>query len=131
MAQPATPARNTPCLTLSGSAAAYKAGGLEFTINPKAALFRHNSLIGIGMGVSSRVTEEWSLAADYTPLVAGDNTRDTADGSMIRRALYGVSVRYSGLKGGMTVDLGWTNATGGTTGAALTLGEAKPLREVG
>lgn len=122
LAEPTTPARSTPCLTLGADAAAFRCRAFQVTVGPKAALFRHNSLVGVGVGISARVAEGWSLAAGCTPLIAGDNTRDTSDGSMMRRTLYSVALHYACRDGALTAGLGWSNATGCTTGSSLTPG---------
>ncbi|MCX6360846.1 MAG: hypothetical protein NT029_13615 [Armatimonadetes bacterium] len=131
VAQPRTPARGKPCFTL-GASAGYEIGSdLALTLNPKAVILKENVLVGVGMGVAARAGSAWTLIADCTPLVTGDNTRSIIDGGKIRRTVYGAALRYNAREfgDGVTVDLGWTTGLGSSTGTSLTpgLGDAKAL----
>lgn len=131
IAQPRTPARGKPCFTLGASAGWTPGADLALTLNPKAVILKENALVGVGMGLAARVGSAWTLIADCTPLVTGDNTRSTIDGGKIRRTTYGAALRYNAREfgDGVTVDLGWTNGLGSSTGTSLTpgLGDAKAL----
>jgi hypothetical protein len=63
-----------------------------------------------------------SLVGDYTPLLSGDNTRDTITGGLMRRDVYGVAIRFETADERFLLDLGYTNGVGSTTGFSLTPG---------
>ncbi|MBC8102751.1 MAG: hypothetical protein H7Z41_09210 [Cytophagales bacterium] len=119
---PDTAAQNDPVLTL-GASAAYPLGKTAaFYLNPKAILLRDNLLLGFGFGVQARLSNRVSLLADITPLLAGENTRSTDDGDRERRSVYGIALRIARPDNPLSVDIGYSNGTGRTTGAALTPG---------
>lgn len=122
-----TPAQKDPFVTL-GAAAAFPLGerGTAY-LNPRAVFIEDNTLIGIGIGAHARLSERTAVFGEYTPLIAGDNTRDTVTGRPRRRDLYGLGLRFTAAPGAGTghaweVEVGFTNGTGLTTGFGLTPG---------
>jgi hypothetical protein len=122
VALPDTPARTSAALTLGLSATNSPGRRVAFTLNPRVAFLDNNTLFGVGLGVQLRLGGRISLIGDYTPLLTGDNTRDTTSGALMHRDLYGVAIRYSAPEERLTLDLGFTNGTGATTGFSLTPG---------
>jgi len=119
---PNTPAQDNVVVTL-GLSAGSSAGNRSFAIvNPRAVFINDNVLLGIGTGGQIRLSDTLSLRAEYTPVISGDNTRSEVTGDKRRRNLYGIGVRYGSPDGRYYADIGFTNATGLTTGAALTPG---------
>jgi len=118
---PSTPALGDAHLTLGFSAEAQMGGGSAVFFNPRAALISNNTIVGLGFGARVRLGNQLALIGDYTPIVTGDNTRDTTTGATKRRDVYGVAVRFS--QGDrFSVDVGYANGTGSTTGFGLTPG---------
>ena len=117
-----TAAQSDTFLTLGATASAELGERATAYLNPRAVFIEDNTLVGIGLGVRARLTAHLDLVGDWTPLVAGDNTRDTTTGSTRRRDVFGVAVRYTAPDGRYALDLGFANGTGHTTGAALTPG---------
>jgi hypothetical protein len=115
--------------TLGASAGYSPVSKLRLYLNPKAVFLDRNSLVGIGIGASVDLAPKLLLIADWTPLVAGDNTISTSSGTGSRSQLYGVGLRFQDLWAGGSLDIGVTNATGITTGSSLTpdLGDAPAL----
>ena len=128
---PNTPAQGSSAGTVSGIAAMRFGERITGYLNPRAVFVSGNSIVGIGVGGSVRVADNLHLVGDWTGIVSGDNTRSTADGSRIRRDVWGVALRFShpSESYSVDVDLGWGNATGPTTGFSLTpgLGDASGL----
>jgi hypothetical protein len=95
-------------------------------LNPRAALLKDNMLYGVGFGVEGRLSSTLTVVGDVTPLVRGDNTRSTTDGSREKSTVYGVALRMTPRPrpdgSGMSFDIGYANGTGITTGFALTPG---------
>ncbi len=120
---PVTPAQNDVYLTLGVAATARLGANGALYLNPRAVFVDHNTIAGIGLGARLRLAPAISLAGDYTPVVSGDNTRDETTGARRRRDVYGVGVRYAVAKNArLEIEAGYTNATGPTTGFALTPG---------
>jgi len=119
-ALPNTPARTAAAMTVGLSAATPTGRLAVFTLNPRVAFLEHNTLFGLGLGVHLKLGSGISFIGDYTALVAGDNTRDSATGALMSRDVYGVAIRYSTRQ--LSLDLGFTNGAGGTTGFSLTPG---------
>lgn len=121
VAFPSTPALGDAHLTLGLSAESPMGNGSAIFINPRAAFIANNTIIGIGVGARVRIGNRLSIVGDYTPIVSGDNTRDTTTGATKRRDVYGVAVRFSS-GDRISVDLGYANGVGSTTGFGLTSG---------
>ena len=97
---------------------------LTLLLAPRAVFIEDNTLVGIGGGLAWKLTDTGELVADVTAIVHGDNTYNTHTGERVRRAVWGVALRMRPENGDrkMTIDLGVTNALGGTTGMSLTPG---------
>lgn len=106
--------------TLGASAGFATIQKVRLYLNPKAAFLDRNSLVGIGLGASVDLVPKVLLVADWTPVVAGDNTVSTSTGGLSRAQLYGVGLRFLDLWQGGSLDIGVTNAAGVTTGSSLT-----------
>jgi hypothetical protein len=98
--------------------------GLTLNLAPRAVFIEDNTLVGIGGGLALRLTDTGELVADATAIVHGDNTYSTSTGARARRAVWGVALRMmpSGGDRHRTIEIGVTNALGGTTGMSLTPG---------
>lgn len=122
VSQPSTPDRGSASLNLGLSASVSYKHWVTFTLNPRAVVLDDSALVGIGLGAQIRLTQGVSLVGDYTPIVSGNNTRNTIDGSPMRRDVYGVALRLSASDNRTSLDLGYTNGLGSTTGFSLTPG---------
>ena len=97
---------------------------------PKAIFIEDNTLVGIGGGVAARLSTSLQLVADVTAVVEGDNTYDIRTGNRKQEsALYGLALRFTPPRrnaapdtGELSIEVGVTNAIGGTTGFSLTPG---------
>jgi hypothetical protein len=121
---PNTPAQSQTFCTLSGIGEIKITDRVTGYLNPRAILIDQNTIVGIGVGASVRVSDKWHVIGDWTGIASGQNTRSMADGSRKRGDVWGLALRYtSERKGGhVDFDLGWGNATGSTTGFSLTPG---------
>jgi hypothetical protein len=119
---PSTPAQDDAVLTLGASLAVPAGERIQLFVNPRAAFIEDNTLFGIGLGATARLGDRVSLVGDYTPLLSGDNTRDTTTGGLKRRDVWGAAIRFGSADDRVLVDLGYTNAVGFTTGFSLTPG---------
>jgi len=121
---PNTPAQGSSAGTFSGIAAMQFNDRITGYLNPRAVFLSGNSIVGIGVGGSVRLSDHIHLVGDWTGIVSGDNTRSTTDGSRIRRDVWGIAFRFTHPSDTNTIDidLGWGNATGSTTGFSLTPG---------
>lgn len=100
-----------------------QANPVNFYVGARGVAGPHSNLAGIGAGLSAAVTPEFELFGDATWVFTGENTYSTTDGSLQRRSVYGVGVRYTGaVTGGpnYSIEVGASNAIGGTTGFSLT-----------
>lgn len=97
---------------------------LTLLLAPRAVFIEDNTLVGIGGGLAWKITDTGELVADVTAIVHGDNTYNTHTGARVRRAVWGVAIRMRPDDGDRKtiIDLGITNALGGTTGMSLTPG---------
>lgn len=91
---------------------------------PRAVFIEDNTLVGIGGGLAWKITDTGELVADVTGIVHGDNTYNTHTGERVRRAVWGVAIRMRPENGDRQtiIEMGITNALGGTTGMSLTPG---------
>lgn len=127
---PRTPAQNEATVTLGGAASFRAHERVTLVLNPRATLQDSNVTVGIGLGAHVTLAPGLSLLGDWTGIVTGDNTRRTSDGSRDRRDVWGAALEWSGMSGGgnaanateFALALGWSNATGSTTGFSLTPG---------
>jgi len=119
---PSTPSVSDAHLTLGLSAGASVGNGSEIYVNPRAVLIADNTIFGLGLGARVRLRDQLALIGDYTPILSGDNTRDTTTGAAMSRNVYGAAVRYLSTNDHYSLDLGYTNGAGSTTGFALTPG---------
>jgi hypothetical protein len=117
-----TPAQRDAFLTLGLSGQTDVGSRAVLVLNPRAVFIDGNTIVGIGVGTEIHLSHGVSVVADYTPIVAGDNTRDTSTGNRKHRDIYGGAIRFSTNDGRIALDLGYANGTGRTTGAALTPG---------
>jgi hypothetical protein len=117
-----TPAQSDTFLTLGASAQHNLGSRAALVLNPRAVFIDGNTIVGIGLGGEVQVSPGVSLVADYTPIITGDNTRDTSTGNRKHRDIYGGALRFSSKDGHVALDLGYANGTGRTTGAGLTPG---------
>ncbi|NLI01074.1 MAG: hypothetical protein GX446_16450 [Chthonomonadales bacterium] len=97
---------------------------ITLLLAPRAVFIEDNTLVGIGGGLAWKINDTGELVADVTGIVHGDNTYNTHTGERVRRAVWGVALRMRPENGDRqtTIDLGITNALGGTTGMSLTPG---------
>jgi hypothetical protein len=120
---PDTPAQSgNASLTLGGTASTVIGKGSSVYLNPRAIFIKDNTIVGIGIGARLRLSDSIVLVGDYTPIISGDNTLDTGSGALKRRDFYGAALRFTTHKGDLSIDLGYTNAAGSTTGFSMTPG---------
>jgi hypothetical protein len=119
---PDTSAQNDPTLTLGIAAGLPVGKSITLYTNPHVIFIKDNTLVGLGLGVRARLSDNLSLIADVTPLLTGDNTRSTDDGTREWRTIYGVGVRFTNPKTPVSFELGFANGTGRSTGSSLTPG---------
>lgn len=121
---PATPAQHNTTATLSGVGEFRLFDRVTGYVNPRAVFLNSNSLFGVGIGTSIRVTNNIHIVGDYTPIVSGENTISNLIGVRSRADIWGVAVRLTAAGSGhhYDLDLGYSNATGSTTGTSLTPG---------
>jgi len=119
---PSTPAIGDTHLTLGLSAGASIGNGSAVYVNPRAVFIADNTIFGLGLGARVRLRDQLALIGDYIPILSGENTRDTTTGGTKSRDVYGVGVRYLSSNDQYSLDLGYTNGAGSTTGFALTPG---------
>ena len=121
LADTQTPAQDHKLAATLGGSVGYSLDRMvRFYFNPKAVFLDHNTLVGLGLGASVELVSKVSFIADWTPMVAGDNTIDTQTGNRSRGQIYSAGLRYSGSHHKNVLDLGVTNGTGITTGSSLT-----------
>jgi hypothetical protein len=117
-----TPAQCDKFLTLGAAASRSLSDRIEVTANPRAIFIEDNTIVGFGLGASAKISDNLSFGLDYTPILTGRNTRSVTTGDMMACDLYGAMLRYSMRGGNANLTVGYTNATGGTTGFGLTPG---------
>ncbi|MCW3055015.1 MAG: hypothetical protein JWN14_4185 [Chthonomonadales bacterium] len=119
---PSTPDRTAASVTLGLSASTSFKRRVTLTLNPRAVLLENDVLVGIGIGAQVTLAKGVSLVGDYTPILSGDNTRNTVNGGLMRRDIYGAAFRFSSSDSNVFFDLGYTNGLGSTTGLSLSPG---------
>ena len=120
---PNTPAQSgNASLTLGGTASTDIGKGSSLYFNPRAIFVKDNTIVGIGLGARVRLSDSLVLVGDYTPIISGDNTLDTGTGALKKRDVYGVALRFTTHQGSLSIDVGYTNAVGSTTGFSMTPG---------
>ena len=119
---PDTPAQGNAVLTLGATAATAAGSRVNLYFNPHALFLEDNAIVGLGVGAHVRVSDTITLVADFTPILTGENTRDTTTGARKRSDVYGVVLRFGSPNGRTTFDLGYGNGLGSTTGFGLTPG---------
>ncbi len=121
---PGTPAQSQTYGTVSGVGEMKVHDRVNLFINPRAIFIEGNTIAGIGVGASVRISDRVHIVGDWTKIVTGENTRSVDDGTRTRRDIWGAALRWSSGGEGVPVDfdIGWGNATGSTTGFSLTPG---------
>ncbi len=119
---PNTPAQKSAHLTLGLAGSMSVASGVDVYINPRVVFITDNSIIGLGIGGKAKLSRQISLIADYTPILSGANTIDATTGTQRSHDVYGAALRFLTNNGAVSIDLGWTNGVGFTTGSSLTSG---------
>jgi len=122
LALPNTPAQQSAHITLAASGSYSPCASFNLYVNPRAVLITDNSIVGIGLGGSVKLSNNLYWIADYTPILAGNNTLDLGTGNQKSRDIYGIGMRYISTNSKMSLDIGWTNGLGYTTGSSLTPG---------
>jgi hypothetical protein len=119
-----TPAQSTTYGTVSGVGEVKVHPRVTLFVNPRALFIKDNTIAGIGVGASVRISDRVHLIGDWTKIVTGDNTRSVSDGTRIRKDVWGAALRFTSGGEGIPVDfdIGWGNGTGSTTGFSLTPG---------
>ena len=118
-----TPAQDSRVAAIAGLSIAYPISPqVDVFVNPRVVALDSNSLVGLGFGASVKLSTKLSVVGDWTPLLAGNNTVDPSTGLMKRSQLYSAGLRIDRIGPGTFVDVGYTNATGLTTGFGLTPG---------
>lgn len=124
IAFPNTPAQDKPFLTYSGAYEFPVEGSqIRFFLGARGVARSDSSIFGISGGFAAPFGEGFELVGDITAIVSGVNTLDVNNGDKIRRAVYGLGLRYTP----KTVDqnfqgsffFGFTNGLGLTTGTSL------------
>jgi|GEM_PF-1368306 len=119
---PNTPFQKSTQLTVGATGTVAAGSSLNLYVNPRAVLLTDNSILGIGLGASVKLSQQLSWIGDYTPIISGSNSVDPFTGDSRRRDIYGFALRYVTMSSNVTLDLGWTNGMGTTTGSSLTPG---------
>ncbi len=123
VAFPDTPAQANPVLTLGGAGAMNFGPRVAGYANPRVALLDGNVLIGLGLGARAQVARRAAVIAEWVPTLTGDNTRSTTTGGRRDDDVFGAAVRLGPYgRSEISVDLGFTNGTGPSTGFGLTPG---------
>jgi hypothetical protein len=119
-----TPAQHRTYGTVSGAGEMKVHDRVTLFINPRAIFIEDNTIAGIGVGASVRISDRVHIVGDWTKVVTGDNTRSVDDGTRIRRDVWGAALRLTAGGEGVPIDfdIGWGNGTGSTTGFSLTPG---------
>jgi hypothetical protein len=122
VAFPDTPAQDKSAnLTFGGKESWNIWPGGSVYVNPRGVLIPNNTLLGIGMGLDERIQKGLMFGGEITPLINGENTRSTNDGTFERQIVWDAHVRYR-LVHNWSISAGVTNALGVTTGMSLTPG---------
>ncbi|MBI5707961.1 MAG: hypothetical protein HZC36_13340 [Armatimonadetes bacterium] len=122
VALPATPTQSDSVLT-AGLMGEAKLASATCYLNPKAVFIDHNAIVGIGLGINVPVRESAQFVGEFTPIISGDNTRSTTTGARQRRNTYSFAFRFlTGQDRNVSIDLGYTNSLGATTGFSMTPG---------
>jgi len=119
---PNTPAQTSAHITLGAAGSYFAASNVELYVNPRSVLIDSNSIVGLGMGAKIKLNSQFSVVGDYTPILTGSNTIDTTRGTQRSHDIYGAALRYASSSNSLSIDLGYTNGTGFTTGSSLTPG---------
>jgi hypothetical protein len=122
VAFPDTPAQRDAVLTLGATTGTSAGDRVSLFLHPRAIFLEDNTIFGIGLGAHVRFAGSTALVADWTPVLSGDNTRRTSDGSRRRCDIYGVALRFGAPDGRVAFDVGYGNGVGSTSGFGLTPG---------
>ncbi len=124
VAYPMTPAQDGVSVTLGLSAAYRPIQQITGYLNPRVVFIDGNTLVTLGVGLRGEITPQLALLGEWLPSVAGDNTRNTGTGALDSLDVWGAAVRFGpfGREARVSLDLGFTNGTGTTTGSSLTPG---------
>lgn len=85
-----------------------------------ALLLDKSTIVGLTAALRYANPTGFSVYAQGTLIVAGQNTRSTWDGTLDRKHLYEAGVTYTPTGQNLTFSVGVTNTLGTTTGASLT-----------
>ncbi|MFQ6098257.1 MAG: hypothetical protein ACE5O2_11085 [Armatimonadota bacterium] len=86
---------------------------------PKIVFLEDNTLFTVGLGIEARLDDRIRLMAEWSPILAGDNTRNRF-GALTEDDVWGVALRFlPGDREDVTIDVGVTNATGRTASLSL------------
>src|SRR5262249_33787755 len=99
VAFPSTPAQSAAALSVGFAVAADAGDRVTLNLNPRAILLKSNAIVGIGLGAAARLGGGVFLVGDYTPIVGGENTRDTTTGARKRGDVYGIALRLQARSG--------------------------------
>lgn len=119
---PHTPSQVSPALTAGISGSYSPCSYMDLYINPRTALITDNSIVGIGAGAKLKVARGFYFIGDYTAIIGGANTIAVSSGTPRSHDVYGGALRYSPDNGHFSIDLGYSNGIGSTTGTSLTPG---------
>lgn len=119
VSEPHTPAQGGTHLTLGESVSYHCPSRTTAYAEPLAVLIDGNSLFGIAIGADQGLSDALSLSGEFIPVLAGENTRSTADGHLQRAATYKVGLGYK-LSSNLKLSAGYTNQIGDTTAFSLT-----------
>jgi len=122
LGMPHTPSQVSPVMT-AGIAGSYSpCSYLDLYINPRTSLITDNAIVGLGVGAKLKLAKGFSLIGDYTAIIGGANTIALSTGTPRSHDVYGAALRYTPGKGQFSIDLGYSNGIGSTTGSSLTPG---------
>lgn len=124
LSAPDTPAQNSVYLTAQALYQRPLGSHVVAHFAAKGVFVKDDPIVGIGGGGSLRLSDTLQLVADITGIVSGNNTRSVFTGGKMRREVWGFALRFRphSNSNDLTVDVGVTNGTGGTTGFSLTPG---------
>jgi hypothetical protein len=122
VSQPNTPAQKNAFFT---GEALYRLPitGADVYLGAKGAFRNNSSIVGISGGFSAHAAPGLDFIGDVTGIITGNNTFSTSTGNKLRRAVYGLGLRFSTFvvpKQSLTFEAGITNGIGNTTGFSLT-----------
>jgi hypothetical protein len=123
VAFPDTPAQRGAFVTVGGTAERALGSHVRLVLHPRI-VFVERPIVGIGAGVSVKLSDRVEVVGDGTAVINGWNTYSVATGRTRAQPLWsgGVRVSLGGEGQGMWLTAGVTNALGATTGFGLSPG---------